>query len=390
MKKRDLFKLILGGLILPLVPIKIEAAARKLGRRLILIELSGANDGLNTVIPFSDDRYYGLRPKLKIGESDRIRISDDLALHSALKDLINVFEVGNLAIIQGLGYPGANRSHFKSIALWETGGDGSGSGRTGWLTEDIEALKGNKNLDAHGISLDGGMGVFTSPNGTWLSMTSAAQFQQLSKTQFAISEKTDNPSLNLLLGRAATLNSSMKRISNKLSNSFNQFDRIRGAGDLGRQLSTATRLIAAGIDTPVFKVKIDGFDTHEDQLWRHKDLLRNLGNGISGFKHQMKQIGEWDNTLIFTYSEFGRRAVENFTRGTDHGTAAPHFIAGGFVNGGVYGAHPDLGNLMDGDMKYTMDYRSIYELILGKWFSIKNNKFLPYRSKGLYKNLLKS
>jgi len=390
MNKRDLFKLILGGLILPLVPIKIEAAARKLGRRLILIELSGANDGLNTVIPFSDDRYYGLRPKLKIGESDRIRISDDLALHAALKNLTTVSEQDDLAIIQGLGYPGANRSHFKSIALWETGGDGSGAGRTGWLTEDIEGLSGSQNLDAHGISLDGGMGVFTSPKGVWLSMTSAAQFKQLSKTQFEISEKTDNPSLELLLGRAAALNSSMKSISNKLSKSFSSFNEIRRAGDLGRQLSTATTLIAAGIETPVFKVKIDGFDTHEEQLGRHQRLLRNLGNGISGFKKQLKQLGEWENTLIFTYSEFGRRAVENFTRGTDHGTAAPHFLAGGLVNGGIYGKHPDLGNLIDGDMKYTMDYRSVYELILGKWFSIKDNKFLPYRSKALHKSLPKS
>ena len=114
-----------------------------------------------------------------------------------------------MAIIHGLGYPGANRSHFKSIALWETGGDGSSSGRSGWLTEDIEDLRDDKDLDAHGISLDGGMGVFTSPNGIWLSMTSANQFLQLSENQFVLSEKTENPSLNLLLNRALDLNKSM-------------------------------------------------------------------------------------------------------------------------------------------------------------------------------------
>jgi len=389
MDRRKLVKSILSGLILPLVPFKIDAAAKKTGRRLILIELSGANDGLNTVIPYSDDRYYGLRPELAIKKNERISISDDFALHSALKNLVNIYEDNDLAIIHGLGYPGPNRSHFKSIALWESGGDGNMAGRTGWLTEDIEGLKSIQDFDAHGISLDGGMGIFTSPNGTWLSMTSANQFVKLSETQFILSEKTNNPSLNLLLGRALDLNISMKRISKKLS-STKQLKTKINAGNLGRQLSVASSLIAAGINTPIFKVKIDGFDTHENQSWRHKDLLQQLSNAIFGFKEQMVEIGEWENTLIFTYSEFGRRATENFTSGTDHGTAAPHFLVGGNVNGGLYSQHPDLGKLVNGDMTYTMDYRTIYELILGKWFSIKDNKFKSYKSDFLHEKLIKS
>ena len=388
MNRRKIIKAFLSGLILPLVPIKIDAAAKKSGRRLILIELSGANDGLNTVIPYSDDRYYGLRPELAIKKNDSITITDDFSLHSALKDLVNVFEDNDVAIIHGLGYPGANRSHFKSIALWETGGDGSVSGKSGWLTEDIEDLKDDKDLDAHGISLDGGMGVFTSPDGIWLSMTSANQFLQLSENQFVLSEKTENPSLNLLLNRAIDLNTSMKRISQKILASSKYPKSRVNAGDLGRQLSSAAKLIAAGINTPIFKVKIDGFDTHENQLWRHNDLLGNLANAISGFKKQMVELGEWENTLVFTYSEFGRRAIENFNKGTDHGTAAPHFLIGGKVNGGIYGKHPDLGNLIEGDMRYTLDYRTIYELILGKWFSIQDNKFKSYRSEKLHKKLI--
>ena len=388
MNRRKIIKAFLSGLILPLVPVKIDAAAKKSGRRLILIELSGANDGLNTVIPYSDDRYYGLRPELAIKKNESLTITDDFSLHPALKDFVNVFEDNDVAIIHGLGYPGANRSHFKSIALWETGGDGSASGRSGWLTEDIEDLKDDKDLDAHGISLDGGMGVFTSPDGIWLSMTSANQFLQLSENQFVLSKKTKNPSLNLLLNRALDLNTSMDRISQKLSASFKYPKSRVNAGDLGRQLSSTARLIAAGINTPIFKVKIDGFDTHENQLWRHNDLLRNLGNAISGFKKQMVELGEWENTLVFTYSEFGRRAIENFNKGTDHGTAAPHFLIGGKVNGGIYGNHPDLGNLIEGDMKYTLDYRAIYELILGKWFSIQDNKFKSFRSEDLNKKLI--
>ena len=379
MHRRQILNSLLSGLILPLVPLKIASAAAKTGRRIVLIELSGANDGLNTVIPFTNDRYFDLRPKLAIQEDARFNISNSLALHSALTDLGSVWERGDLAVIQGLGYPGANRSHFKSIALWETGGDGSGSGETGWLTEDIEGLGSAYDFDAHGISLDGGMGVFTSKNGVWLSMTSAEQFKRLSQTAMTAKTTSQNPALEMLLTRAAALNSSMERITNKLNTSRGRNFNMR-AGDLGRQLSLASTLIAAGIDTPVLKVKIDGFDTHEDQPWRHQRLLEDLGRAISGFAQQMRKIGQWDNTLVLTYSEFGRRAVENSTRGTDHGTAAPHFLAGGSINGGIYGKHPSLSKLIDGDMQFTMDYRSVYDWVLSQWFEIENNRFKAYRT----------
>ena len=379
MHRRYILNSLLSGLILPLVPLKIASAAARTGRRIVLIELSGANDGLNTVIPFANDRYFDLRPNLAIKENQRFAISNSLALHSELKNLGDIWERGDLAIIQGLGYPGANRSHFKSIALWETGGDGSGSGKTGWLTEDIESLGDSYDFDAHGISLDGGMGVFTSKNGVWLSMTSAEQFKRLGRTTIASKSTSQNPALEMLLNRAAALNSSMERITNKLGSSRSRNFTIR-AGDLGRQLSLASTLIAAGIDTPVLKVKINGFDTHEDQPWRHQRLLEDLGRAVSGFAQQMRKIDQWDNTLVLTYSEFGRRAVENSTRGTDHGTAAPHFLAGGSLNGGIYGRHPSLSKLVDGDMQFTMDYRSVYDWILSQWFEIENNRFKEYRA----------
>ena len=389
MKRRDLIKQFMSGLILPLVPASVHAAAIKTGKRLILIELSGANDGLNTIIPFRNDHYYKLRPNLAINASDRIIISNDFAKHQALSKLGNIWDRGELAIIHGLGYPGANRSHFKSIALWETGGDGTGAGRSGWLTEDIEDKLTNDDLDAHGISLDGGMGIFTSPEGVWLSMTSAAQFKRLNEDSFHSNVSTNNPALMNLLDRANALNLSMKKISEKLNRSRKMRFNIRG-GDLGRQLSMASSLISAGISTPILKVKIDGFDTHEDQSWRHEDLLRDLGSSIGGFAQEMRRIREWDNTIMLTYSEFGRRPTENYTKGTDHGTAAPHFVAGGMVNGGLYGQHPDLGKLINGDMQFTMDYRSVYEMILSNWFKIKENKFSDFRNSYLRKVIKKS
>ena len=386
MDRRTLLKVMLNGIVMPVVPLKIAKAYADKGRRLILVELSGANDGLNTVVPISDHRYRELRPNIGLKPSEVFDIGGGFALHSAIKSLDHMWQDGELAIVQGLGYPGANRSHFKSIALWETGGDGNRSRRTGWLTDDIESMNASAELDAHGISLDGGMGVFVSPGGLWLSMASAQEFSRLS-SQVIKKTTSDNAALNMLLDRTNTLNSSMEKISRKLSRKSQINFRVRGR-KLAAQLGTAAQLIHAGIDTPVIKVQLDGFDTHEGQPGRHRRLLRELGRSLGDFRNGMKRIGQWDNTLIMTYSEFGRRTVENHTDGTDHGTAAPHFIMGGAVQGGILGNHPDLGARVEGDIQFTMDYRAVYERVLSDWFGIRENKFASFRNKilsGMFK-----
>lgn len=380
MNRRSLLNALIAGLAIPLAPVSLSLAAQATGRRLILVELSGANDGLNTVVPIKDERYRQIRPSIGMAENEVFSIGNGLALHNALSPLYDVWQAGDLSIIQGLGYPGQNRSHFKSIALWETGGDGLKAGKTGWLTEDIEKMIKDENLDAHGISLDGGMGVFASSSGIWLSMTSLNQFTSLSKiterlTSNSRRTKVTNPALAMMLDRGQALNTSMSRISKKITrrrfNNQLRFD----AGDLGRQAAMAAQLIDAGIDAPVLKIKIDGFDTHENQSWRHRDLLKELSRALAGLRHALMDSGHWGNTLIMSYSEFGRRAVENESGGTDHGTAAPHFMMGGTVQGGIWGAHPDLGALNEGDMAFTMDYRSVYDLILKDWFGLTKNRF---------------
>ncbi|MDC0982596.1 DUF1501 domain-containing protein [Amylibacter sp.] len=380
MNRRDLINFLAAGIAIPLAPISISAASIKSGKRLILVELSGANDGLNTVIPIKDERYGELRPRIKIDRSKAFNLGNDLVLNSAMRSLDGALQAGDLAIMQGLGYPGQNRSHFKSIALWETGGDGTKSGKNGWLTEDIEQMAGNDQLDAHGISLDGGMGIFASPSGVWLSMTSLGQFSTLQK-KLIIPNQTlsSNPALSFVLDRAHALNSSMQSISSKISRLRNKNLNIN-AGDFGKQASMAAYLIDAGISAPVLKLKIGSFDTHENQTWRHRRLLQDLSKGLSGLRRALIQSGHWDNTLIMTYSEFGRRAKENESGGTDHGTAAPHFLMSGSLEGGLWGIHPDLGNLKDGDVQFTTDYRVVYDKILADWFGLKENRFKNYRS----------
>jgi uncharacterized protein (DUF1501 family) len=380
MNRRDLINFLAAGIAIPLAPISISAASIKSGKRLILVELSGANDGLNTVIPIKDERYGELRPRIKIDRSKAFNLGNGLVLNSAMRSLDGALQAGDLAIMQGLGYPGQNRSHFKSIALWETGGDGTKSGKNGWLTEDIEQMAGNDQLDAHGISLDGGMGIFASPSGVWLSMTSLGQFSTLQK-KLVIPNQTlsSNPALSFVLDRAHALNSSMQSISSKISRLRNKNLNIN-AGDFGKQASMAAYLIDAGISAPVLKLKIGSFDTHENQTWRHRRLLQDLSKGLSGLRRALIQSGHWDNTLIMTYSEFGRRAKENESGGTDHGTAAPHFLMSGSLEGGLWGIHPDLGNLTDGDVKFTTDYRVVYDKILSDWFGLDQNRFQKYRS----------
>ena len=380
MNRRDLINFLAAGIAIPLAPISISAASIKSGKRLILVELSGANDGLNTVIPIEDERYGELRPRIKIDRSKAFNLGNGLVLNSAMRSLDGALQAGDLAIMQGLGYPGQNRSHFKSIALWETGGDGTKSGKNGWLTEDIEQMTGSDQLDAHGISLDGGMGIFASPSGVWLSMTSLGQFSTLQK-KLVIPNQTlsSNPALSFVLDRAHALNSSMQSISSKISRLRNKNLNIN-AGDFGKQASMAAYLIDAGISAPVLKLKIGSFDTHENQTWRHRRLLQDLSKGLSGLRRALIQSGHWDNTLIMTYSEFGRRAKENESGGTDHGTAAPHFLMSGSLEGGLWGIHPDLGNLTDGDVKFTTDYRVVYDKILSDWFGLDQNRFQNYRS----------
>ena len=387
LNRRELIRSIVAGMAIPLAPIGIASAAQRTGRRLILVELSGANDGLNTVIPIKDERYFEIRPNIALSKDKVFDIGNDLALNSELRSLDPAFQSGDMAVIQGLGYPGQNRSHFKSIALWETGGDGSQAGKNGWLTEDIEGMTGSDKLDAHGISLDGGMGVFLSSSGVWLSMTSLNQFSSLSATTEKLVSNTQansaNPALSMIMDRGNALNNSMASISSKIKRLNRHRDIRYDAGEFGRQAAMAAQLIDAGIDAPVLKIKLDGFDTHEHQIWRHPNLLRDLSRGLAGLRTSLIRSGHWDSTLIMTYSEFGRRALENESEGTDHGTAAPHFMLSGAIKGGIWGIHPDLGNLVEGDMQFTMDYRSVYASILSDWFKIPQNRFSKYSNETL-------
>ncbi len=381
MNRRSLLQLLGGLSILPVLPGTTMASTAH--KRVILLELAGANDGLNTVVPFRDDRYHELRPTIGLQQNKTIALDDHFGFHNALQELMPVWEKGNMAVLHGLGYPNPNRSHFKSIALWETGSDGNQARRNGWITHDIEHAYALSQIDAHGISLGGGIDIFNSSGGNWLSMKTAGQFSSRESGNTPPSANSNaaqqNQMMNLLLDRAAALDNSVQQIARKVDNNPHPVRPV-GGGPFNAQIAHVINLINSGVDTPVLKITLTGFDTHENQISRHANLLKQLAKGIARLENELRKTDNWDNTLVMSYSEFGRRAGENKSNGTDHGTAAAHFVFGGSVNGGLHGQHPDLGQLLNGDLQHTMDYRALYNSVLTDWLKLSSNTFADYRS----------
>ena len=350
---------------------------------LILVELQGANDGLNTVIPFSDRNYYKLRPTIGIPEKDILTINENVGLHFSLKGLAKMYETGELKIVQNLGYPNPVLSHFRSIELWETGGDGKAKGRKGWLNDSLNVIENQSNLDGKAIYLDqsgdvfrGGLDGFYGPNSIGFE---AAELE--ARDQTVPVPQTFGLLADLIQGRKQN-SEKLQQIQNKLSGA-NRFSSI-GRGNLGGQLSKVCNILSKGVNIPVLKVAIGSFDTHSEQFWRHRDLLRELDESLYETVQALRDIGIWNDTIIMTYSEFGRRASENGSRGTDHGMAAPHFLMGGKLNGGFVGQLPNLGRLRNNNLEFEIDYRTVYEIVLREHFGLKENPFQKYQNKDLF------
>ena len=350
-------------------------------RILILVELQGANDGLNTVIPLNQDYYYRLRPTIGIEKNRILNITKENGLHYSLKNIAKNYENGNVKIIQNLGYPHAVLSHFRSIDIWETGGDGKKQFRNGWLVDTLNKYNRNLDLDAKAMFLDnsnsifrGGLDGFIGPNAVGLQPEEI----EVRDTVVPVDDRKNFGLLNEILNKRKENSDLLKHLVAKFSKVKNRYS--FGGGQLGSQLSTVCNLIASNINIPVYKVALGSFDTHNNQQNTHKRLLRDLDVSLSSTINALKEIGLWQNTLIMTYSEFGRRANENGSRGTDHGMAAPHFVLGGNITGGIIGEYNDLSKLWNNNINFKIDYRSLYEFVLRNHFNITNNPFVKFKN----------
>ena len=352
---------------------------------LILVELKGANDGINTLVPYETDNYQKLRPNLHLKKNKIIDVGHSpLVGRVGLADTMSSLDKSineDLAIIQGVGYPGQNRSHFKSIAIWETGGDGQNSKTAGWLTNSLEKLYSNDQIVAHGASLEGSLGLFARGSGVYISM---ARLNQLYGINASNSQRSMNALMKKIIKNKADLSFASKQISEKLSYfPASKLPARMPYGNFSAQLTDVLRIIGSETAIPVMHVQHGSFDTHDGQKWQHPKLLSELTEGLASFRKNLINMGRWDDVLVMTYSEFGRRVAENGAQGTDHGTASVQFVMGGRVNAGLYGDYPSLDKLKDGDLVYTMDYRSVYEHICSSWLNQKNNEWQTFYDKRL-------
>ncbi|MEO0990013.1 MAG: DUF1501 domain-containing protein [Pseudomonadota bacterium] len=361
-----------------------EAGAAPNGRHiLILIELAGGNDGLNTVVPTRDPAYHDLRPEIGLRRNETITLDRDTGLHPSMRPVADLWEDGHLRIVEGVGYPDPNRSHFRSIEIWNAGQGAESRDRQGWISNAFEG-QGPGLEDADGITLGGDMGPLTGP-GRFTAMREEEQFLETLENLpgHAVRPKGRQSPLDHVLAAYESAEATGERIRTKLESSRPRRWSFPET-PLGLQLQTAARLLDAGVEVPVMKVVQDGYDTHEAQPGEHGWLLEDLSQSIGAFARAMRKVGLWEQVTIVTYSEFGRTARENASGGTDHGTAAPVFVAGGSVTGGFGGARPDLSRLVEDDLVHTTDYRDLYAAILSDLWGIS-----PARTPGVALPLLR-
>jgi len=341
------------------------ASARE-RRLLVLVELKGGNDGLNTLVPVGDARYYALRPRIAIARDDVIRLSDRAGLHPSLAPLLPLWEARRLAILQGVGYPSPNLSHFRSIEIWDTAAASDEYLEDGWLSRAFAASPRLAGFAADGVIVGSNeMGPLAGRGARAIALTDTASFQRRAR---------------LALDASASGNRALAHIGKVEGDIRSAASRIVGAhtfqttfpqGAFGAAIRTACQVIANPAGVGVVRVTLDGFDTHANQPNTHARLLAELAHGLVALQGALQELGRDDDTLVLTYSEFGRRPRENQTAGTDHGTASVQFAFGGHVQGGLYGAMPDLAKLDGGgNPAHALDFRAVYATVLERWWGI--------------------
>jgi uncharacterized protein (DUF1501 family) len=373
------------------------SSARGYDNLLILIELKGGNDGLNTVIPFADPIYYQLRKNIGIKREQAIQLDERTALHPSLQALMPLWHGRQLAIVQGVGYAQPNLSHFRSLEIWDTASRSDQYLREGWLTRAFAQTPAPAGFAADGVVI-GSAEMGPLANGARaIALADPARFVQASRLAAPVSLHERNPEPTHVLDVANDMVKAAGRLCPVQDQA--QLKTVFPGGAFGNSIKTATQVLAAG-DAPkaarsgnaqperprrdqgvaVIRLTLNGFDTHQNQSGQQAALLKQLAEGLMSIKSALVELGRWDDTLVMTYAEFGRRARENLSNGTDHGTVAPHFITGGRVRGGLYGIPPMLARLDgNGNLPLGVDFRQLYATVLGPWWGLDASAILQQR-----------
>lgn len=370
-------------------------------RILVVVQLSGGNDGLNTVVPYGSAAYYAARPGISIGEpgnprnnAQALQLSQaqGVGLHPNLMGLKELYDEGQLCIVQGVGYPNPNRSHFASMDIWQTG-ETSGSG-TGWLGRYVDAACNGSPAADMAVSIGRSAPIamigdvsrpvtFETPDlFRWMGQDMHAgigePYQQVLRAG-PLDGVPEGTQASFLMRTALDAQVTSDRIREAVARSA-LVDYPRHA--LAQQLRTIAAMIRSGMKTRVYYASMGGFDTHAGQSGTHANLMRQLGDSLRAFQKDLNAQGNQDRVLTMCFSEFGRRVRQNGSNGTDHGTAGPVFVLGARVRPGLASPHPSLEDLDAGDLKYGVDFRAVYQELLGNWMGAPTRRVLGGEYRG--------
>ena len=341
---------------------------------LVLVTLYGGNDGLNTVIPFADSAYAQARSELAYSDSDVLKLSETLGLNPGMAGIKSLWDAGKVAIVQGVGYPQSNHSHFTSMDIWQTANPTSPTGY-GWIGRWLNATN-QQSIGALNIGTTmPPLLVGEKVSGSTLPISGLVTPTGRMRQQFKrLGVTTDEPLRNSVAKAIKDWYSTAYTTTDALRSELPEVEELTeqvagatgtgGEGQLNDQLGVVARLINAGVPTRVYSVSLGGFDTHSNAKNTQTGLLRQVSTSIANFMRQLGPTGRANDVTVFVYSEFGRRVAANLNQGTDHGTAGPAFIIGNGVKGGLYGAQPSLTRLRQGDLEVQVDFRDIYASLL--------------------------
>ena len=396
MKRRDFLRnttLASGALLIPtfLKPLEALAKGSLTGyKNLVIIQLSGGNDGLNTIVPYGNDTYYQKRKTIAINQTDIIKLNDMQGLNPNLSALKEIYDQGLMSIINSVGYPNPDRSHFRSMDIWQTASDSNRFLTTGWIGRYLDSNCQNCKNPYTAIEVDDTLslamkgakmkGIAVQDPNKLYQTTREPFFKDLVHEHGDANLNEDN--LGYLYKTMIETYSSADYIQN--TSKTYKVNAEYPATALGNQLKTVSKFINSGLQTRVYYVSLSGFDTHVGQQNQQGMQLKIYGDAVAAFIKDLKQTGKLDDTLVMTFSEFGRRVEQNASNGTDHGTANNILIYGGKLKkAGIYNDAPDLTQLDSGDLKYQVDFRDVYATLLDNWLDINNSRVLNKNFAGL-------
>ncbi len=373
-------------------------AGPRRGRALVVLELTGGNDGLNTVVPYRDDEYRKHRPRIHVPAGSVHKVDDHVGLHPALGGLAKLLERQELAVVQSVGYPNPSRSHFRSMAVWQTGRTDATGDTPGWLSRTLGRRPTPPGGDAPALHVSPSQlpQALADRDVRVPSLTSLEQVRRRLGIPDGPAAREQRAALDYVSSHAGGETGGHLDFIRRTSlitfaGSARLEEVLRRGGNAGSaypefglaaRLRLIARLIQTGLTTPVYYTQLEGFDTHFNQVGSHPALLQELGESLRAFFEDLGRAGEAGRVLVLVYSEFGRRLTENASGGTDHGTAAPVFLLGPAVRAGLHGPYPNLQDLQDGDPKFAIDFRRVYATVLDRWLAcpadtVLGGKFAP-------------